>query len=84
MSVIKNSVEKFLTGEEFDIWLRSRQITSNDAAEWFGVTKQTITHYKKNGINKAQALAIAAIERGIKPWEPTEDDRKRAEGIEPE
>ncbi|KOX53847.1 hypothetical protein ADL19_14835 [Streptomyces purpurogeneiscleroticus] len=81
MSAKRNSAEKFLTGEEFDIWLKSRQITLGDAAEWLGVTKQTVTHYKKAGINKTQALAIAAIERGIKPWEPTDEDRQRAEGI---
>jgi DNA-binding XRE family transcriptional regulator len=81
MSAKKNFTDKFLTGEEFEIWLKSRQITSMDAAEWLGVTKQTITHYKKAGVSKSQALAIAAIERGIKPWEPTDEDRKRAEGI---
>lgn len=84
MSERRNYGDKYLSGEDFEVWLKSRQITSADAAEWFGVTKQTITHYKKNGVNKAQALAIAAIERGIKPWEPTEEDRKRAGGTEPE
>jgi hypothetical protein len=78
MSSSRNSADKFLTGEEFDIWLRSRQINLVDAAEWLGVTKQTITYYKKNGLNKTQALAIAAIERAIPPWQPTDDDRERA------
>lgn len=78
MSTVKNSAEKFLTGEEFDIWLRSRKINYGDAAEWLGVTKQTIVYYRKNGLNKTQALAIAAIERAIPPWQPTDDDRERA------
>jgi predicted XRE-type DNA-binding protein len=79
MSNRKNSADKFITGEEFDIWLKSRQISLNDAAEWFGVSKPTIIHYRRAGLNKAQALAIAAIERGIPPWQPTEEDRQRAE-----
>lgn len=79
MSAVRNSADKFISGEEFDIWLRSRQITLGDAAEWLGVTKQTVVYYKKNGMNKTQALAIAAIERGIPPWQPTEDDRERAD-----
>jgi hypothetical protein len=78
MSENRSSADKYLTGEEFDIWLKSRQLTSLDVAEWLGVTKQAVTYYKKNGINKTQALAIAAIDRGIPPWAPTEDDRQRA------
>jgi hypothetical protein len=84
MTTVRNSADKYLTGEEFDIWLKSRQIRLADAAEWLGVTKQTVMHYKKAGVNKTQALAIAAIERGIEPWLPNEDDRKRAERTVPE
>jgi hypothetical protein len=44
-----------------------------------GVTYQAIQRLEKVGLNRMQALALAAIERGLPPWEPTEQDRIDAE-----
>lgn len=78
MSSNKNSGDKFLSGEEFEIWIKSRGITTYDAAEWLGITRQTLLYWRRNGISRAQALAISAIERGLQPWTPTDADRQQA------
>lgn len=74
----RNYSAKFLTGDEFIVWLKSRGLSMGDAAEFFGVAPNTIRHYCTNGVTKSQALAIAAIERGLQPWRPSADDIERA------
>jgi hypothetical protein len=70
----KRRANKWLTGEEFKLWRISRNLTLADCSEWFGVTPQAVAKYQIRGCSKAVAMAISAIERGLKPWKPTEAD----------
>jgi hypothetical protein len=70
--------DKFLSGEDFRTWRLSRRLTMAEVGKWFGLTYQAVQHLERSGTSRTQALAISAIERGLKPWEPTELDREEA------
>lgn len=63
-----------LTGEQFSDWMDSRELTQKDVSDWFGVSRRSVNNYRRNGVSRVHALAIAAIERGLPPWEPGPED----------
>jgi transcriptional regulator with XRE-family HTH domain len=73
----ERSSGKVLTGEDFKIFRTSRGLTQQELGDWLGITKQAVQMYEKRGVDRLQALALAALDRGLKPWKPTREDRKQ-------
>ena len=74
----KNRQDKFLTGEEFKIWRISRNLSQKEAGEWLGITQPSVLKRESGGCTREQALAMAALDHGLKPWQPTDEDRAAA------
>lgn len=74
----RTPLERALTGEEVRIFRKSRGLSQTELGAWLGVTKQGVQNYEERGMNRQQALALAALDRGLQPWTPTEADRKAA------
>lgn len=74
--------DKFLTGEEFKIWRRTRGLSLAETAKWVGLTYQAIQAWERFGVTKTQALALSAIDRGLKPWRPTDAELKATHNTE--
>jgi len=70
----RNASEKFLTGEEVRAWRISRNLTQPEVAKYLGLTAQAVGKYEVRGATKATALALSAIDRGLKPYKPTRAD----------
>jgi DNA-binding XRE family transcriptional regulator len=68
------SSKKFLKGEEVKAFRISRNLTQADLADWLDLTTQAIGKYEANGATKTTALALAAIDRGLRPFKPTKAD----------
>ncbi|MGJ4953137.1 hypothetical protein [Bradyrhizobium sp. HKCCYLS20291] len=71
--------EKFLTGEETKLWRISRGLNQAELAQWLGITPQAVSKQERRGVSKIVALALAAIDRGLPPFRPTQDDYDAAE-----
>lgn len=71
--------EKFLTGEEIRAWRISRDLTHAKLGDWLGLTPQAVSKYEERGATKAIALALAALDRGLKPWRATKEDFRAVE-----
>ncbi|MEY9147510.1 transcriptional regulator with XRE-family HTH domain [Bradyrhizobium sp. USDA 3262] len=71
--------EKFLSGTEIRAWRLSRNLTHAKLGAWLGLTPQAISKYELRGATKAIALALAALDRGLKPWRATKEDLKAIE-----
>ena len=70
----RNASEKYLTGEEVKAWRISRDLTQPEVAKYHGLTAQAVGKYEQRGATKATALALSAIDRGLKPFKPTRAD----------
>jgi transcriptional regulator with XRE-family HTH domain len=75
----RNASAKFLTGEEVRAWRISRDLTHAELGDWLGLTPQAVSKYEERGATKATALALSAIDRGLKPWRATKEDFKAVE-----
>jgi transcriptional regulator with XRE-family HTH domain len=75
----RNASDKFLKGEEVRIWRLSRGFSQLELAKYLGLTAQAVGKYEARGITKATALALAAIDRGLRPFKPTEEDYRAAQ-----
>lgn len=71
---VRREDEKFLSGEQFKLFRTSRGLTQQELGEWLGMTKQAVQQLEKRGASRIQALSLSAIDRGLKPWVPTERD----------
>lgn len=76
---LRNSCDKYLSGHEVRTYRVSRNLTQPELARWLGLTPQAVCKYEKRGVSKATALALAALDRGLKPFKPTKDDFEAAE-----
>ncbi|MGJ4945160.1 hypothetical protein ACQR1W_31685 [Bradyrhizobium sp. HKCCYLS1011] len=70
--------EKFLTGEEARIWRISRGLNQAEVAQWLGITPQAVSKQERRGVSKIVALALAAIDRGLPPFRPSQEDYEAA------
>jgi transcriptional regulator with XRE-family HTH domain len=75
----RSASEKFLSGEEIRVWRISRNLTHAKLGDWLGLTPQAVSKYEERGATKATALALAALDRGLKPWRATKEDFKAVE-----
>ena len=75
----RNASDKYLSGDEVRIWRLSRGFTQTEVAKYLGLTAQAIGKYEMRGMTKATALALSAIDRGLRPFKPTEEDYRAAE-----
>ena len=66
--------KKYLTGPEIKAWRITRRVTQIELAEWLGLTPPAVAKYEIRGATKSTALALTAIDRGLKPFKPTRDD----------
>lgn len=74
-----NRADKVLSGDDFMVFLKSRGISKREVAKWFGVKAQSVDYYEEHGLSKTQALALSALDHCLRPWSPTDEDRKAAE-----
>lgn len=70
----RKASRKFLTGTEVRAWRASREITLAELGEWLDLTPQAISKYEDRGATKVLALALAALDRGLKPFKPSVED----------
>ncbi len=70
----RSASEKYLTGAEVRAWRISRRLTHAELGAWLGLSAQAVGKYEERGATKATALALAAIDRGLKPWQATKED----------
>jgi DNA-binding XRE family transcriptional regulator len=75
----RNASKKFLKGAEVRAFRIARRLTQTELAEWLGLTPQAVGKYEVRGVTKGTALALAAINRGLPPFKPTQEDLKAVE-----
>ena len=75
----RNASKKFLKGKEVRAFRISKGLTQTELADWLGLTPQAIGKYEVRGVTKGTALALAAINRGLPPFKPTQEDMKAVE-----
>jgi len=66
--------EPFLSGDEFRLWRISRELTQKEVGDWLGISDAAVLKYEKRGCSRIVALALSALERGLAPWKPQEED----------
>ncbi|WP_315729893.1 hypothetical protein [Bradyrhizobium sp. SZCCHNRI2010] len=66
--------DKFLSGEEARTWRVSRGLNQAEVATWLGITPQAVSKQERRGVSRIVALAFAAIDRGLQPYHPSEED----------
>jgi transcriptional regulator with XRE-family HTH domain len=71
---VRNASKKYLSGREVKAWRLSRELSQPELAEWLGLTPQAVGKYETRGATKATALALSAIDRGLRPFKPTMED----------
>lgn len=69
-----NKTEKFLSGSEFRVWRLARGYSLPQAGQLLGVSPQAVALAEKNGLSRKDALAIAAIDAKLDPYEITDED----------
>lgn len=74
----RKASDKFLTGEQFKVWRLSRGLTLKDVGEFLGLSHQGVSQYEIRGASKVVALALAALDKGLKPWSPSKSEIKEA------
>lgn len=77
----RNATLKVLSGDDFRIWRVSRDLDFSSLARMLGVSSQSVKKYEVVGMNRTQALALAAIDGGLQPYTVTDEDRGIAEDI---
>lgn len=77
----RKPAERLLSGEDFRNWRLTRGLTQLEVGTWLGVSYQMVRKLEKTGLDRVYCLALSAIERGLKPWQPTEEDRRDAKNI---
>jgi transcriptional regulator with XRE-family HTH domain len=69
----KKASKKFLNGQDFRSWRVTRELTLQQVADMLGMTAQGVAKYESRGATRTTALALSAIEKGLKPWHPKTD-----------
>lgn len=77
-----NKTEKYLSGPEFRAWRVSRGYSLVQAGDLLGVSPQAVRKAERHGVSRKDALAISAINHGLEPYQPTEDDLRKVRLIE--
>lgn len=82
----RNKSRKVLSGDDFAIWQKSRGLSYAEIGRYLDMTYQAVQRLRQDGLSRVQALALSAIDRGLKPWQPTDEDRAAADqaGTEPD
>ncbi|SHH03916.1 helix-turn-helix domain-containing protein [Bradyrhizobium erythrophlei] len=72
----RNGSGKYLNGHEVRVWRLSRGFSQLELGKYLGLTAQAVGKYEARGVTKSTALALSAIDRGLRPFKPTEEDYK--------
>lgn len=75
MTRTRRASDKFLSGEDMKTFRMSRRLTQKELGVWLGFSASNIARYEVRGAPKSIALALSAIDRGLKPYQPTDEDR---------
>jgi DNA-binding XRE family transcriptional regulator len=76
---VRSNYRKFLSGSEVRCWRVARRLSQPDLAGWLGVTPQAVSKMERQGVSRTVALALSAIEYGLRPAEPSPEDYKAVE-----
>jgi len=71
--------KKFMTGEEFRVWRKSRDLTLKEVGDWLGVSLAGVAYYEKTGASRTIALALSALDHGLAPYVITDEDQSVAD-----
>jgi predicted transcriptional regulator len=74
----RKPADKYLSGEEVRVWRAARDLTLQEVSSWLGQTPQAFSNYETRGASRLVALAIAAVDRGLKPLKLTDRDYQDA------
>jgi hypothetical protein len=75
----RNATRKVLSGRDVEVWRLSRGLDYGSMGRMLGVTAQSVKKYESSGMSRKDALALAAIDEGLEPYKPTEEDIQLAE-----
>lgn len=62
-----------MTALQFEAWLEHMGWSGLEAARRLGLSKDTVTKYKRHGAPITVALACAALASGLPPWTGDDD-----------
>lgn len=62
-----------MTADDFNAWLDHMGISGLEAGRRLGVSKDTVTKYKRGGAPAYIGLACAALAFGLPPWKDMKD-----------
>lgn len=66
---------EFISGQEVLLFRESRGLTREELGTWLGIGSEGIVRLETFGASRMDALALSAIDHGLRPWRPTRDDR---------
>ncbi|MCJ2131597.1 helix-turn-helix transcriptional regulator [Methylobacterium sp. E-045] len=61
-----------ISPEQLKAWRTARKVSQRQVAKELGISQPAYLHLEKHGASHIHALAIAAIEHGLKAWTPPE------------
>ena len=73
--------DKALSGPDVVLFRQAYGISQGRLGRLLGVSKQAVQGYERNGMSRAQALALAAIIAGLQPWQPSDAQGVKPKGI---
>lgn len=66
----------FLSGQDMRLFRTSRGLTRAELGEWLGVSESGVSMMEQRGAKKTVALALSAIDHGLRAWMPSSDDHR--------
>lgn len=75
----RNATKKVLSGDDVLIWRVSRDLDYGSMGRMLGVSAQSCKKYERTGMSRTGALALAAIDAGLSPYKPNEEDIRIAQ-----
>lgn len=77
----RNTTRKVLSGSDVRTWRVSRELDYSAMGRMLGVTSQSVKKYEHSGMSRTGALALAAIDAGLSPYTPNDEDKRIAQEI---
>lgn len=66
----------FISGKDIRIWRISRGLKQDELGQFLGLGRTAVGEIEKRGGDQILALALAAVDRGLKPIAITKEDRR--------
>lgn len=64
----------YLSGADAAQFRIRRGLSVEELSRWLGITEGSWMQIERDGAHRTVALALSAVDRGLKPWSPDLDD----------